>query len=150
MIATFVFYNKSHGKQAKLAFSKDLVHSNIIIEDGSGSTMIMFEMDGIRLKRFNEVMYEKLFLKLPKANFISATIRANIDQRKRFKWFPWWARTCNEVCRYASGIDIGFTFNPRHLYNKLLKYDGKRNYIIVSQWRRMDELSIRELSRRTS
>lgn len=48
-----------------------------------------------------------------------------------------WFFTCNEVARELSGIDIGFTFNPVHLYAKLIKYDAKRNYKIL--WHRRIE-----------
>ncbi|MBX4189675.1 hypothetical protein KW791_00035 [Candidatus Parcubacteria bacterium] len=65
-----------------------------------------------------------------------AMVTVWIDKRARFPWKPWWVRSCNEFDRYVSGIDVGFTFNPRHLYAKLLKYDKVRNYEILQQWRR--------------
>lgn len=148
MIVTFVFYNKSYGKQAKLAFSKELVHSNIVIDNGKSLTMLMFERSGLIIRpvyrKAGASVIKELIKLLPKNDKVSAIVNIEIHFRKKFLWFPWWARTCNEVCRYGSGIDIGFTFNPRHLYSKLLKYNGKRNYEIISQWRRSDELSIRQ------
>lgn len=39
--------------------------------------------------------------------------------------------TCNEWARLISGVDIGFTLNPHHLFKKLIKFDERRNYTIL-------------------
>lgn len=65
-----------------------------------------------------------------------SVISVNVYERCKVKWKPFLIRSCNEVCRYVSGVDIGLTLNPRHFYNKLLKYNHKRNYEILSEWRR--------------
>ena len=140
----FVFYDASHGKQAKLAFSKDLIHCNVLIhEQRSAWLMLMFERTGLHMRILRAADEKSLIDNLPKLKSVSAIISLEIVQRKRFAWSPWWARSCNEVSRYGAGVDIGFTYNPRHLYSKLLKYNGRRNYEIISHWRRADEFSIR-------
>lgn len=48
-------------------------------------------------------------------------------------WKPLMIPTCNEFTRLITGVDIGFTFNPIHLFKKLLKYDSIRNYHIVDR-----------------
>ncbi|MDQ8039629.1 MAG: hypothetical protein REH83_04410 [Rickettsiella sp.] len=40
------------------------------------------------------------------------------------------------MCRYFSGVDVGWTFNPKHLYKELLKYKDQRNYELLAHWRR--------------
>ena|SRR5579862_514877 len=146
--AVFVFYNKSHGKQSRLSFSKDLKHCNVIINEGKYWLMLMFERTGLHMRKIEGSDIQSLTRNLPKLQHVSALISVKIEQRKKFMWSPWWARSCNEVCRYGAGIDIGFTFNPTHLYHKLLKYKRRRNYDIISHWRRADEFSIRGRDRR--
>lgn len=147
MNVIFVFYDSSHGKQAKLAFSKDLKHCNVLVKDNAHWLMLMFERDGLHMRCIAGYDLKAITRNLPKLKHVSAIISLDIEQRKRFTWSPWWARSCNEVSRYGAGVDIGFTYNPRHLYNKLLKYNGRRNYKIISHWRRADEFSIRERDR---
>lgn len=67
---------------------------------------------------------------------LSAFIAVMINKKKKVKEWPFKWYTCNEVCRYFSGVDIGWTFNPRHLFKKLLKYKAKRNYELLAHWRR--------------
>ena len=59
----------------------------------------------------------------------------DIEEKAEIAWKPFIVRSCNEIDRYISGVDVGFTFNPKHLYNKLLKYDDS-NYQILYEWRR--------------
>jgi hypothetical protein len=54
----------------------------------------------------------------------------------KMKWRPLLVRSCNEICRMATGVNIGFTYDPIHLYRKLLKYDKRTNYEILHAWRR--------------
>lgn len=143
MNAVFVFYDKSHGKQSKLAFSKDLKHCNVIMQDRNIWLMLMFERDGLHMRRIGGSNLKSITRNLPKLKHVSAIISLDIAQRKRFTWSPWWARSCNEVSRYGAGVDIGFTFNPRDLYRKILKYRHNRNYEILSVWRRKDHVEIK-------
>jgi hypothetical protein len=136
LIAVFIFYNISSGVQAKLAFSKEFRHCNIITYDGKDWIMLDFDRTGLLTRKVYCKDGESLLKRLPMLKEISATISISVQDRVKTAWKPWWVRSCNEICRYASGADIGFTFNPSSLYKKLLKYTHKRNYEVLSHWRR--------------
>ena len=138
IIAIFVFYNISDGIQSKLSFSKEFKHCNTITFDGRDWIALEFDKTGIVTKRVYTTNAESLLKHLPMIPEITAIICVRVAARHISKWSPWWVRSCNEVARYASGVDIGFTFNPVHLYNKLLKYNQLRNYEILSHWRRSE------------
>ncbi len=136
MIAIFLFYNISNGVQAKLAFSKTFRHCNIITFDGSH--WINYELDsfGVHTRVLHVKDGVALIRGLKIIKQLVAMVTVWIVNRARFDWKPWWVRSCNEYNRYVGAVDIGFTFNPRHLFSKLLKYDKKRNYEILQLWRR--------------
>ena len=136
MIAVFIFYSKATGIQASLAFSKEFRHCNIITYDGSDWIMLDFDRTGLLTRKINCVDGAQLVRNLHVIKDITSIITVDIQDRAKIAWKPWWVRSCNEICRYASGVDIGFTFNPVHLYRKLLKYNLKRNYEVISAWRR--------------
>lgn len=136
MIAVFIFYNKSSGVQSRLAFSEEFKHCNIITFDGYDWIMLDFDQTGLLTRKVYCKDGAALIRNLPVIKDVSAIISVSIDERVKVGWRPWWVRSCNEVSRYASGVDIGFTFNPIHLYSKLLKYRRRRNYEVLSHWRR--------------
>lgn len=136
LIAVFIFYKVATGVQARLAFSEEFKHCNIVTFDGRDWIMLDFDRTGI-LSRTIKCKGGEAFLKtLPVIKDVTAIISVSVKNRFKSAWFPWWVRSCNEICRYASGVDIGFTFNPVHLYRKLLKYRGRRNYEVLYAWRR--------------
>lgn len=136
MIAIFLFYNISNGVQARLAFSKTLRHCNIITFDGAH--WVNYEMDsfGVHTRVLEVKDAAPLLRGLKHIKELTAMVTVEVFDRARHPWFPWWVRSCNEFNRYIGAVDIGFTFNPRHLYSKLLKYNGRRNYEILQHWRR--------------
>jgi hypothetical protein len=138
LIAVIIFYNKSQGPSQRLAFSSEFRHCNTITYDGDDWIMTEFLPSGLLIRRVKckdgPTLVEKLRI-IPEA---TAIISLAIDPRKKVPWFPWWVRSCNEVCRYVSGADTGWTFNPWHLYRKLIKYDQRRNWTVLSHWRRTD------------
>jgi hypothetical protein len=136
LIAVFIFYQIATGVQARLAFSKEFKHCNIITFDGSDWIMLDFDRTGLLTRKIKCPDGESLVRNLHVVQDVTAVISISIKDRKKTPWFPWWVRSCNEVCRYASGVDIGFTFNPTHLYWKLLKYKDRRNYEVLHAWRR--------------
>ena len=136
MIAFFLFYNFSSGVQARLAFSKEFRHCNIITYDGDHWVNTEFDSSGIIIRVLDVPRGRALIRGLKTIQSLMAMVIVDISDRKKVAWKPWWVRSCNELDRYLSGVDIGFTFNPRHLYNKLLRYNGKRNYQILHAWRR--------------
>jgi hypothetical protein len=142
MIALFLFYNHSTGIQAKLAFSKEFRHCNIITFDGEAWVNVEFDSCGLITRVLNVPSGNSLIRGLKSIKMLTAMVVVDIANRKKVCWKPFWVRSCNEIDRYASGIDVGLTLNPRHLYNKLLRYNGKRNYEIIHAWRREWDFSV--------
>lgn len=136
MIAVFLFYNRGIGKYNFYCFSREFVHSALLCYEGD--QCILFEISPFgfiyRILKSNDV--NKNLESIKKLPMLSAFIATYIKEPKKVKDFfiKWY--TCNEVCRYFSGIDIGWTFNPKHLYQKLLKYKDKTNYELLAHWRR--------------
>ncbi len=143
LIAVFIFYSKASGVQARLAFSEEFKHCNIITFDGKDWIMLDFDRTGLLTRRIKCKSGKTLLRNLHVVPEITAIMSVSIKDRKKTPWSPWWVRSCNEICRYASGIDIGFTFNPVHLYSKLIKYRHNRNYEVLSTWRREHGISKR-------
>lgn len=84
--------------------------------------------------------------KLTRIPSLTALICVYVEQKVISKiWSPLMIRSCNEVLRPLSSVDIGFTFNPYHLYTKLLKYQYSRNYEILRHWRRASGSTGREI-----
>lgn len=140
LIAVFIFYDKASGAQARLAFSKEFKHCNIITFDGKDWIALDFDRTGLLTRKINCKDGETLLRNLHVVKEITAIVSVNVTERVKVMWKPWWVRSCNEICRYSSGVDVGFTFNPIHLYWKLLKYTGRRNYEVLTHWRRTDGL----------
>jgi hypothetical protein len=137
LIVVFIFYNESSGVQARLAFSEEFKHCNIITYDGRDWIMLDFDRTGILTRKIYCKDATSLIRNLPVIKEVSAIVTVDVSNRAKTSWKPWWVRSCNEICRYGSGVDIGFTFNPIHLYRKLLKYrNRRRNYEVLSHWRR--------------
>ena len=140
MIAVYIFYSKATGIQSWLSFSKEFKHCNIITYDGKDWIMLDLDRTGLLTRRIKCNDGDTLIRNLPHIPEITAIISVDVKDRVRVAWKPFWVRSCNEICRYASGVDIGISFNPVHLYNKLIKYDGS-NYEILSHWRRSHGVS---------
>lgn len=135
MICVFCFYKISSGIQAKLAFSKEFKHCNVITFDGDIWIASEFDTTGIHNKKIKVYTGASLLRGLKYIDSLIGLIVVSVGQRAKTIWKPYIVRSCNEFDRYIAGVDIGFTFNPKHLYNKLLKYDGI-NYDILYHWRR--------------
>ncbi len=135
MICTFCFYNISSGVQAKLAFSKEFKHCNIITFDGSSWLLTDFDTYGIHTRSVKVLSSSSLMRGLKYIDSLIAIVSVQVKSKAVFGWKPYLVRSCNELDRYISGVDTGFTFNPKHLYNKLLRNDGT-NYEVLYQWRR--------------
>jgi len=143
LIAIVIFWSLARGVQAKLAFSKEFKHCNIITYDGANWIMLDFDRTGFVTRKINCPSGEALVKRLRLVSDISAIVAISVYEKAKPCWKPYLVRSCNEICRYACGIDIGLTLNPRHLYSKLLKYSGKRNYEVLSAWRRDHGISRR-------
>lgn len=135
MIHIFCFYNVSTGIQARLSFSKIFKHCNIITFDGEIWLATEFDLEGIHTRRINALNGSSLLRGLKYIDSLVALITVDVTVRAKTKWKPFIVRSCNELDRYISGVNIGFTFNPRQLYNKLIKHNGN-NYRVIYHWRR--------------
>jgi hypothetical protein len=136
MIAIFLFYSISAGPQAWLAFSKEFRHSTIIIYDGKHWINYEFDKTGFHTRVLNVTDSNRFISRLTLIKELSAIICVSLDTRTNFTWSPFLIRSCNEIDRYISSVEIGLTWNPKQLYFKLLKYDKIRNYEILYAWRR--------------
>jgi hypothetical protein len=136
LIAVFIFYKIATGVQAKLAFHDDFKHCNCITFDGSDWIMLDFDHTGLLTRKIKCPNGSKLINSLSIIQDVTAVVVVNVQNRHKSSWRPFWVRSCNEVCRYATGVNIGFTFNPVQLYRKLLNYRHKRNYEVLYAWRR--------------
>lgn len=136
LIAIFIFYNIAAGKQARLSFHAQFKHCNIVTYDGADWIMIDFDRTGILTRRIKCKDGQALIRSLPKIKDVSAIISISVNDRVKISWKPLWIRSCNEICRYASGADIGLTWNPAHLWKKLIQYRHSRNYQLLTHWRR--------------
>ena len=135
MIHIFCFYNVSTGVQSRLSFSKIFKHCNIITFDGEIWVATEFDLEGIHNRRINALNGSSLLRGLKYIDSLVALVTVDVTIRAKTKWKPFIVRSCNELDRYISGVNIGFTFNPRQLYNKLIKYNGN-NYRVIYHWRR--------------
>lgn len=149
LIAIFLFYNVSNGIQSFLAFDQNLKHCDTIIYDGKDWILLAMDTTGLNMRRIKCPSGVQLLQRLPLMPELSGLISVHVESRHKVLWKPLWTRSCNEVCRYTAGIDIGFTFNPRHLWSKILKYNGKRNYQVLSAWRREDGIQQWGIARRS-
>lgn len=135
MICYFCFYNISSGIQANLAFSKKFKHCNLITYDGKTWVVTEFDIQGIHMREIEVRSGSSLIRGIKYIDSLIAIIVVQVYEKAKIKWKPYIVRSCNELDRYISGVDIGFTFNPKHLYNKLLKHNGNR-YEVLYHWRR--------------
>jgi hypothetical protein len=135
MIHVLCFYNVSTGIQARLSFSKIFKHCNIITFDGEMWIATEFDKTGILNRRVVVHSANSLLRGLKYIDSLIGIITIDVIQRASTKWKPFIVRSCNELDRYITGANIGFTFNPLHLYNKLLKHNGN-GYRILYHWRR--------------
>jgi hypothetical protein len=135
LIHYFCFYNVSTGVQAKLSFSQVFRHCNVIGYDGAAWIVTDFDRKGYHMEVVEVPSAGSLIRGLKHVKSLSALIVVDVDEKASVSWKPFMVRSCNEIARYLSGVNIGFTFNPKHLYNKLLKYNGS-NYEVLHVWRR--------------
>lgn len=136
VLAIYLFYDQARGKQDKYAFSNRFRHLDIYTYLHSAWLVHRFGSGGIeyQLSRFKDG--SSIISHCTTIQTITRIVAVNIDKRATFLWRPLWSRTCNELARYLTAVDIGFTYSPRHFYSKLLEYDCKTNYQILSIWRR--------------
>ncbi len=125
----------SNGPQSILSFSKEFRHTNIITYDGEIYLAFEFDDFGVHTRNIHTASIKQLIRGLKSIPSLIAIVAVSVEDKQKHSWKPFLVRSCNEIDRYISGVDIGFTFNPKHLYNKLLKSDGI-NHDVLYKWRR--------------
>lgn len=136
MIAFFLFYNKARGIQRAFSFGSIYQHCDVICYDGKTWLLFQFSSKGIEFQSIRVTTVSRMLEHLPLIPELVSIIGVDVDRENCFPWRPFWVRSCNELCRYLTGVEIGFTLNPRHLFKKLVKYNGKRNFQVIYAWRR--------------
>lgn len=136
MIAVFLFYNHGMGKLNRFSFSKDFKHCNVITYQGSTWNQVTWSPYGIHIRPVKVTSIDSFFRSLRAIRTLTACVVVEIIKPHVFAFSPFGVHSCNELSRYTAGVNIGYTFNPRGLYKKLLKYDKIRNYTVLKDWRR--------------
>lgn len=137
MLALFVFHNQTtHKILNALSFSKYFKHVDLYTFDGKEWIGFRFGTGGMiyTFTGYTEVRDLIDSAQLVESN--EALIAVDIENGCKFPWRPLTIPMCNEFARYIAKVDIGFTWNPRNLYNKLLKYDQETNFEVFYLWRR--------------
>jgi hypothetical protein len=150
MIAIFLFYNQATGKQDKYAFSKYFRHVDLYTFARSHWVVHRFDRHGVSYFVSKFTNGGQIISHLIAVPSIVRIVALDVHTKTNFRWLPLWGRTCNELARYLSGVDIGLTYSPRHLYAKLLRYDHRRNYEILTLWRRHLWVSSAEITKMTT
>jgi len=135
-IYLFIFYNKAVGKQVRYIRNKKYLHCNIIVFDGKHYVLLEVSTSGIDFRIVRTKSLLKLIGRLKTIESIESMICLSTSSRYKSKWFPLCIKSCNEFCKSVAAVDIGFTYDPVHLYKKLLKYDNQKNFEILYAWER--------------
>lgn len=131
-----MFYNVASGKQARLALNENFKHCDVVTYDGDIYLHLSWNHQGIQTRRVKARSTRVLLRAFRCDPRITAIIAVYCEKRAATGWRPLRVQSCNEFCRFVSGMDIGFTWDPYSLYKKMLRYDHKRNYEVISAWRR--------------
>jgi len=134
--AIFLFYNAASGVQSHLAFSRDKVHCDVMLSDGRGWVAFQFTSRGIAHRIMRTKNAARLLHAVKSIPELTHYVTLGVYDPPKHLWLPWIANSCNEICRKLAMIDCNWTFNPAHLYSKLIALDGKRNFQIISKWSR--------------
>lgn len=135
MLTIFVFHNRTRHRIMNLfTFSRKFKHVDAYTFNGKQWIGFRMSSDGITYT-ISEGEGRNLVEEAKKLPDVEAIIGVQIDKRAHFPWRPLTIPMCNEFARLISGVDTGASWNPRHLYNKLLKYNGRRNFEIFYRWR---------------
>lgn len=130
MIILFVFRNINNTWWNIFTRGSKYKHVDIITYDGDVTVAFLFKRHGIETK-FLKKSLSKLMNSLFKCKSVESLIAVDVNNRQPSSHHLY-IHSCNELARKLSGVDIPFTWNPYCLAKKLLKFDGKTNYKILS------------------
>lgn len=133
----FLFYDTAIGRQSRLSFSKDKKHVDVMVYENDTVTCFQYSGKGIEHRVFKTDDILKVLKGIKLIPELSHYILVSMyKEHKGKRWLPFHINSCNEVCRKIGRVEIGWTFNPAHLYKKLVKLNGKTNFTVVSVWSR--------------
>lgn len=137
MIAIFLFYNKSLGKQQTWACSRTYKHVDVITYMGDRWVLHRLGEHGITYRITTYRSSEELLTNVTSIKTLVYILAIKVNGKAAHPWQPIWAKSCAEVVKSIAGLDIGLTLTPSQLLRKLLKYDNVRNYQILTARRRL-------------
>lgn len=135
-IAVVLFFNHTHVPIKRYFTSKEFKHCSVFFDDGKHKWYCDINECGLSVRILDDTNTTKFVNRLKLKPSVSALIALTIKNNTQFGYSPFIMKSCNEMVRYYSSLDIGITFTPKHLYNKLLWYNNERNYSILHHWRR--------------
>jgi hypothetical protein len=139
MLVLFVFHNKTtHSILNFMAFSRRFKHVDLYTYDGKQWIGFRFGTDGMTYAFTGHSCLTDLAEQAKQLKETEALVALEVEKGCKFPWRPLSVPICNEFARFIAKIDVGFTWNPRHLYNKLIKYDQLTNFEVFYSWRRPD------------
>ena len=136
MLAIFIFYNQAQGIQSHFTLSRHFKHVDVFLHLTMSWVVVRLDKQGIRFRLSNFKDGRDIVDNAVKLNTVSRIVAVKIGKRAKYPWRPFRFNTCNELARLVSGLDIGFTYHPRHLYRKLLYYSHRKNFEILNMWGR--------------
>jgi hypothetical protein len=136
MIAVFLFYDQGMGKHSRFSFSREFIHCALLCYQGDHCVLFEIAPHGFHYRLLNSRDMVKNLEAIKKMSCLSAYIAVFVKEKTKVGEWPFKGYTCNEVCRYFSGVAIGWTLNPKHLFKKLMKFKETRNYELLAHWRR--------------
>lgn len=146
MLVIFAFTNEPKGTKIPYTLHKDFQSVYIFAFSDYRWIKFYFDKRGIQHKETNRTA-GKLLSILKRQHKVKTILIADVENPVSGWYFPLMIQSCNEIMRYLTGVDVGVTLNPFHLYRKLLKYDKKRNYSILFEWTKNGRSKIRERPR---
>lgn len=134
----FLFFENSIGKFSSF-LSKNYKHCVLLVHHPKTYSLGVYglNVDGIKaqisvIDDFKKYI-DKIPIHLPE---LKSYILIRVDgTRPAIKQTLFMFYTCNEIIRLISGINIGFTITPKHLYNKII-CNKTPNYTIIDTWHR--------------
>lgn len=137
MIFTFLFYEKSHGKQLRYTLGR-YKHCDMLSYDGRDTLYYHLGARGINVRTITQSSFKELLFNLSRSPNLSAMITIERTKLSHLTWWPVMANSCAELCRKISGVDIGVCIFPSQLFRKLLVYNNCKNYEVIQHWSRDD------------
>ena len=135
MIAIFLFFNKGLGKFVNFIRDKNFLHSAVICYRGDVPILLEISRSGIAYRVLKTEDMAKLMEKITLMPNLTHYVAVRIKKEAFIQELPIRFFTCNELCRFFTGVDIGLTLSPKHLFQKLVDFKNK-NFFVRNVWSR--------------